>query len=324
MWPQMNETTLRDASDSQDPGNGHDALQARKKRILWVASDLQNLADLVELHRRNGKIRWAPLAEAWRRSRSASGVQRSVASLKAAYAKLSLGKPLGLTVFRLFGGNTCLKLGYKSKNGASAPCERPRDSVPPWLCQGRIVLIPKRKGDPSQLEPGDFRPIACLNTCYKILTSMMAVHVNAAVGDRFPGSQVALRKGIWGCTHAQIIDQTIVADAQRTGQELHMLWIDMAKAFDSLPAILWAVKQWGIPSDVRRLLSTLMSQQSVTYYGRSNGRLVRSRPLRIRNGLMQGDSLSPFLFCLTIAPISAWIQAHIQGYRTKTGSGPSL
>ncbi|KAK5978004.1 reverse transcriptase [Trichostrongylus colubriformis] len=201
---------------------------------------------------------------------------------------------------------------------------RPRDSIPTWLCQGRVVLIPKKRGDPSLLEPSDFRPIACLNTCYKILTSMIGAQVSACVGDRFPGSQVALRKGTWGCLHAQILDQTVIKDAERSKQELHMMWVDMAKAFDSLRhgAILWTVKQWGVSSDVRRLLSTLMKTQSVRYCGYVNGRQVRSRPLKIRNGLMQGDSLSPLLFCLAIAPISAWIQAHVRPYQTKAGSGP--
>ncbi|VDO89863.1 unnamed protein product [Haemonchus placei] len=209
-------------------------------------------------------------------------------------------------------------------NWCKRAMRRPRDSIPTWLCQGRVVLIPKRKGDPNTLEPADFRPIACLNTCYKLLTGMMAVHISAAVGDRFPGSQVALRKGLWGCTHAQILDQTIIKDSERSKRELHMLWVDMTKAFDSLRhgAILWAVKQWGVPSDVRRLLSTLMKFQSVRYCGYSNGKPVKSQSLKVRNGLMQGDSLSPLLFCLTIAPISAWIDKHIKPYQSKTGSGP--
>ncbi|VDO07638.1 unnamed protein product [Haemonchus placei] len=201
---------------------------------------------------------------------------------------------------------------------------QPRKSIPNWLCQGRVVLIPKKRGDPNALGPGDFRPIACLNTCYKILTGMMAEHISKIVGDRFPGSQVALRKGVWGCTHAQILDQTIVKDAERHKNELHMLWVDMTKAYDSLQhgAIKWAVRQWSVPSDVRRLLSTLMSLQTVRYCGYTNGRQVKSRPLQIRNGLMQGDTLSPLLFCLTIAPLSAWIQAHIRPYQTTSGSGP--
>lgn len=216
-----------------------------------------------------------------------------------------------------------------AREGLKSWCLRalrlPRRSVPTWFCQGRVVLIPKRSGDPGALGPGDFRPIACLNTCYKILTACMTVHVSRTVGDRFPGSQVALRKGIWGCTHAHVLDQTIVKDAERNKKELHMMWVDMTKAFDSLRhgAIMWIVKQWGVPSDVRRLLSTLMALQGVRYHAYSNGRPVRSQKLQIRNGLMQGDSLSPLLFCLCMAPASAWIQAHIKPYETGTGSGPS-
>ncbi|KAK5965746.1 hypothetical protein GCK32_001676 [Trichostrongylus colubriformis] len=153
---------------------------------------------------------------------------------------------------------------------------------------------------------------------------MIGAQVSACVGDRFPDSQVALRKGTCGCLHAQILDQAVIKDAERSKQELHMMWLDMAKAFDSLRhgAILWTVKQWGVSSDVRRLLSTLMKTQSVRYCGYTNRRQVRSRPLQIRNGLIQGDSLSPLLCCLAIAPISAWIHSHVRPHQTKTGSGP--
>ncbi|EPB65347.1 reverse transcriptase [Ancylostoma ceylanicum] len=201
---------------------------------------------------------------------------------------------------------------------------KPWRMVPTWLCQGRVVLIPKvLKGDQSTRGPGDYRPIACLNTCYKILTASMSAHILQTVGDRFPREQIALRKGVWSCTHAQILDQTAVKDALRYKKELHMLWVDLTKAFDSLShgAIRWTIKQWGVPSDVRRLLSSIMSMQSVRYHGFSNGKLVRSPRLRIRNGLMQGDTLSPLLFCLTIAPVSHWIRSHVRPYVSRTGSG---
>ena len=37
-----------------------------------------------------------------------------------------------------------------------------------WLVKGRTVLIPKAKDE--NFDPSQFRPITCLNTCYKSLT----------------------------------------------------------------------------------------------------------------------------------------------------------
>ncbi|VDO21708.1 unnamed protein product [Heligmosomoides polygyrus] len=202
---------------------------------------------------------------------------------------------------------------------------RPRD-LPRWLCRGRVALIPKGKLETPG--PGDFRPIACLNTCYKVLTAMLAHLVTESVGDRFPREQIALRKGVWGCTHAHILDQTVCKDAIQHRAELHMLWVDMTKAFDSVShdAIKWTLSQWGVPYEVRRLLATIMSKQSVRYFGYQNGKSVKSAPLEIRNGLMQGDTLSPLLFCLAIAPISDWLHRNVTPFRlrTQTGSGPGV
>ncbi|KAL6730478.1 hypothetical protein Aduo_001451 [Ancylostoma duodenale] len=199
-----------------------------------------------------------------------------------------------------------------------------RKMVPTWLCQGRIVLIPKEVEE-GQSTRGrrDFRPIACLNTCYKILAASISAHVLRIIDDRFLQEQIALRKGVWGCTHAQILDQTVVKDVLRHKKELHMLWVDLTKAFDSLShgAIRWTIKLWGVSSDVRRLLSTIMSMQSVRYYGFKNGKVVTSSRLQIRNGLMQDDTLTPLLFCLDIVPISHWIRSYVRPYESRIGSG---
>ncbi|PIO59921.1 reverse transcriptase [Teladorsagia circumcincta] len=197
---------------------------------------------------------------------------------------------------------------------------RRREKIPRWLCRGRVVLIPKGKS--AAPGPGDFRPIACLNTCYKVLTAMIANRIAKCTRDRFPKEQVALRKGIWGCTHAHILDQTVCRDAIKHRAELHMLWVDMTKAFDSVShgAVRWTVRQWGIPNPIIALLQRIMSKQSVRYYGYQDNKSVRSAPLEIRNGLMQGDTLSPLLFCLSIAPISGWLSSNIEPYKTKTGS----
>ncbi|RCN26754.1 reverse transcriptase, partial [Ancylostoma caninum] len=201
--------------------------------------------------------------------------------------------------------------------------QNPKQTIPKWLCHGRVVLIPKNKEGP--LGPGDYRPIACLNTCYKILTAMMALQITKEVGERLPPEQLALRKGIWGCTHAHILDQAVCKDAEISGKELHMLWVDMAKAYDSVShgAVRWIMAKWGVSSPIRNTLSTLMNLQTIRYCNMQEGKLIASRPLRIRNGLMQGDALSPLLFCMVISPISHWLRHNVLPYETKTGSGPN-
>ena len=44
--------------------------------------------------------------------------------------------------------------------------------VPQWMVSGRTVMIPK---EDCKGEPGQFRPITCLNTSYKLLTGTLAV-----------------------------------------------------------------------------------------------------------------------------------------------------
>ncbi|KAK6048821.1 hypothetical protein COOONC_13674 [Cooperia oncophora] len=150
---------------------------------------------------------------------------------------------------------------------------------------------------------------------------MIANRIIACVGDRFPREQVALRRGIWGCTHAHILD-LVCRDAIKHHRELHMLWVDMTKAFDSVShgAIRWTLKQWDIPLNIQRILWRIMSKQSVRYCGFKSGKAVVSSPLEIRNGLMQGDTLSPLLFCMAIAPISGWLRSNIESYKTSTGN----
>ncbi|VDP05975.1 unnamed protein product [Heligmosomoides polygyrus] len=103
-----------------------------------------------------------------------------------------------------------------------------------------------------------------------------------------------------------------------------MLWVDMTKAFHSVShdPIKWTLSQWGMPYGVRRLLATIMSKESVRYFGYQNGKSVKSAPLEIRNGLMQGDTLSPLLFCLAIVPILDWLHRNVTPLRLRTQTGP--
>ena len=191
-----------------------------------------------------------------------------------------------------------------------------------WITEGRIILI--HKSGPRS-DPANFRPIACLNTCYKLLTGFVAAYLDKYVREReiLPTEQIALRGGVWGCTHALTLDQTLTSDAQdQKHRPISVAWIDYAKAFDSVPHsyIKWLFNAVRVPIPLRKFLKSLMKKWRVRYEAKNPGRQTeRSSYLRIRSGVLQGDSFSPLLFCLAMAPISHAINT-IEG-KYVTGSG---
>lgn len=199
----------------------------------------------------------------------------------------------------------------------------PKRHIRPWMCEGMTSLLKKdaNGGD----DPSNFRPIAGLNTFYKLLTAAISKIVLREVGDKIPEEQMAMAKGKWGCTHAHVLDQATVQNACRYKKPLCMLWVDMCKAYDSLSrgAIKWTLMKWGIPRNVRWMTSVLMDLNAVRFVGSLNGKRILSDKLEIKRGVMQGDTLSPLLYILAISPISHWIRNNIGRYMLQN-SGESI
>ena len=87
---------------------------------------------------------------------------------------------------------------------------------PDWLVTGRTAMIPK-KGEAK--DPGNYRPIACLNTQYKfamaVLADSLAAHVEA--NGLLPEEQRALRKGARGYMNCLAVDKVVITDARFKG-----------------------------------------------------------------------------------------------------------
>lgn len=177
--------------------------------------------------------------------------------------------------------------------------------IPGWLTQGRIALLPKG-GDPE--DPGNYRPIACLNTCYKLVTGLFTRWIEEQVlaTQVLPRTQIALAKGVWGCTHAQIVDRAVIVKAAAEKRELNAAWIDYSKAFDSIPHgyMQYILKTIKVHKYVLLAITSMMEKWTVKYCVGAGLEKQVSRPLQVRSGVLQGDTLSPMLFCLAIAPVS--------------------
>lgn len=120
-----------------------------------------------------------------------------------------------------------------------------------------------------------------------------------------------------------MLDQTLIADAQDQKQRpISVAWIDYTKAFDSVPHsyLKWLLRAVQVPKPMRELIKSLISDWRVRYEIRDPIRgICRSNPLKIRSGVLQGDSFSPLLFCIAMAPISHAIKAMGKGYSTGSG-----
>lgn len=94
-------------------------------------------------------------------------------------------------------------------------------------------MIPKTQYSP---QPAQYRPITCLPTIYKILTSAIALKINTLTTiTLIAGEQKGCRRGHMGCKEQLIIDSTIYKHATTHNRNLHCTYIDYKKASDSIP-----------------------------------------------------------------------------------------
>ena len=105
---------------------------------------------------------------------------------------------------------------------------------------------------------------------------------------------------------------TILWKARATQKKVHLAFLDISKAYDSVNRdILWSrLSDIGIGGDYLRCLKKLYTDDSVDCM--VNG--VLTRPIFLRRGLRQGCALSPLLFALYISEVGTDINMSSLGF----------
>ena len=188
--------------------------------------------------------------------------------------------------------------------------------APKWFCQGITYLLPKSKDTEN---PKNYRPITCLSTLYKLLTSILAerTYKHMEQEDIFPIEQKGCRRGSYGTKDQLLINKMILENAHSKHRNLSTAWIDYKKAFDSVPHawIIRSLELFGISPVLIHFLKSCMSLwETDLHLSHSNGFLT-SNCMQIKCGIFQGDSLSPLLFCLALIPLSQLLNDTGYGYR---------
>ena len=175
-------------------------------------------------------------------------------------------------------------------------------------------MVPK-KDNPSA---SDFRPITCLNTLYKLITSVIDRFLQSHE-ERYHLRQIDQREGkakTMGCVDNPLIDKMVLEDAHYQKKNLSCSWVDVKKAFDSV-SHQWIIRtlemRWIHNSLIHLIKSATAKTWRITLeVNTSNGKETID-PIKVNRGILQGDSFCIRLFTLALNPI-AWYLRSTEGY----------
>ncbi|KAH9263541.1 hypothetical protein BASA83_013063 [Batrachochytrium salamandrivorans] len=156
-----------------------------------------------------------------------------------------------------------------------------------WLCAS-IVSIDKKDGDP--LNPGDKRGIALINVGLKLVCKVLQMRIERFVetNNLLSYEQAGFRKRE-ECVGQVVSLVDIIQRRQNAGLNTHVLFIDIRKAFDTVPvgALLWKLQNMGFP---RR---TLAISQGIVHIliCSSTGRIIVIGPIPSTERCQTGMSI---------------------------------
>ncbi|KAH6571237.1 hypothetical protein BASA60_007245 [Batrachochytrium salamandrivorans] len=181
-----------------------------------------------------------------------------------------------------------------------------------WLCAS-IVSIDKKDGDP--LNPGDKRGIALINVGLKLVCKVLQMRIERFVetNNLLSYEQAGFRKRE-ECVGQVVSLVDIIQRRQNAGLNTHVLFIDIRKAFDTVPvgALLWKLQNMGFPRRTLAFLKALYTSSSA----RARAGSLLSDPFPVQRGVRQGCPLSGLLFNLFHQRHSRWCRTHHSPWTT--------
>lgn len=160
-----------------------------------------------------------------------------------------------------------------------------------------LVPLPK-KGDLSVL--GNWRGISLMPHITKLFDKLLLHRVRKAVDDHLNPAQNGFRQAR-GTVHHVAAAISILEMVETTKKDLHGCFVDFSKAFDSVKwsTIAEQLRYWNAPDDFLHMVFSVMVGHVIRV--RTDGLLSADIPVGV--GVLQGDTLAPYLFILVMDSI---------------------
>ena len=171
----------------------------------------------------------------------------------------------------------------------------------PELTMG--YLFPLNKPDkPGKYKTADMtRPLIFLSVTRKILSNIVLSRITRAVNEFLSLGQHAYRAGR-STTEVVWTAQWLIATAEKYGERIHIMALDLSKAFDNLDrgTMIQILEENSLAGeDELRIISYLLSETTLRVKVGKN----ISETFKTTIGTPQGDALSPVLFLIYLEHI---------------------
>lgn len=168
-----------------------------------------------------------------------------------------------------------------------------RNDSSPWNTSWIIPIYKNGNKD----EISSYRCINLSSCIEKLLTKIMNNRLNCylEINKVIHPSQIGFRKGNSVLDNILLLKELMTIYKNRK-RPMYLCFIDLSKAFDSIPKNRLKNKLKTILPDTKLLSAITELIDDKVYKILYNGK--ESAPFKLQNGIPQGDSMSPTLFCL--------------------------